>query len=214
MSYNIIGDIAGQFDTLQALLAQMPAGEPISVGDMIDRGPKSVEVVEYFMQHGRAVMGNHEHMFLEFIASNEGWGGVYPSGCYIRNGGAATIDQFDNGSCVEIPKDFVDYLAGLRHQLVIMEPSDEGHDGLIITHAPIHPDPTTRKYFDYTRLWNRHDRVERRGAFHQVFGHNSHWDLRVFKDVAGEYARCLDTHQPRLVGMHWPTMEIFVQEFV
>jgi len=215
MSCNIIGDIAGQFDCLQRLLAQMPAGTPISVGDMIDRGPKSVEVVEFFRKNGRAVMGNHEHMFLNYIFTNEKADSCYPLGCYLRNGGTNTIVQFDwdseNG--LSVPVKFLDYIRDLRQQIVIMEPSNQGHEGLIITHAPIHPDPTSRQLQDYDRLWNRHERVEKRGNFYQVFGHNSHWDQRTFSGDTGEYARCLDTNKPKLVGMHWPTMEIFEEEF-
>ncbi len=61
----IIGDIAGCFDELQRLVdaAGLAIGdEIISVGDMVDRGPKSPEVVRFFMQGKNtcAVMGNHE----------------------------------------------------------------------------------------------------------------------------------------------------------
>jgi serine/threonine protein phosphatase 1 len=210
-SYNIISDIAGQYDALLELLDQMPAGEPISVGDMIDRGPKSYEVVEFFRQNGRAVLGNHEHMFLNWVEGKERFFGThYPSGCYMQNGGYTTINQFaDSDGNVDIPLDFIEYLRSLRQQIVIPEPSDSGHCGLIVTHAPIHPDPVLRRYFEYTRLWNRDERVEPRGTWYQVFGHNSHWDCRSF----GDYAQCLDTHLPKLVGLHWPSMRIYEQEY-
>ena len=35
---NLIGDIQGNYRTLLALLKQMPDDDPVSVGDMIDRG--------------------------------------------------------------------------------------------------------------------------------------------------------------------------------
>ena len=41
---NLIGDIQGNYHTLRALLKQMPDEEPVSVGDMIDRGPRSKAV--------------------------------------------------------------------------------------------------------------------------------------------------------------------------
>lgn len=61
----IIGDIAGCFDELERLLDAIGLAigdEVISVGDMVDRGPKSPEVVRFFMGgYGRrAVKGNHE----------------------------------------------------------------------------------------------------------------------------------------------------------
>ena len=49
----------------------MPEGETISVGDMIDRGPNSKEVVEYFMDptiNSSAIFGNHEHLMVDACA--------------------------------------------------------------------------------------------------------------------------------------------------
>ena len=47
----IIGDIHGCYDELIALLKKCerkPSDEVISIGDMVDRGPKPWEVVEFF----------------------------------------------------------------------------------------------------------------------------------------------------------------------
>ena len=46
----VIGDVAGQYDALLRLLNQIPAEEKkriIFVGDLIDRGPKPIEVVDF-----------------------------------------------------------------------------------------------------------------------------------------------------------------------
>ena len=69
MTYNIIGDIAGRFDELMLLLAKMPeADKVILVGDMVDRGPKSKEVIEWAMNNPNviAIKGNHEDMMVDF----------------------------------------------------------------------------------------------------------------------------------------------------
>lgn len=90
MSYNIIGDIAGNYKTLEALLAKMPPGVPISVGDMIDRGPASRQVLEFFKTNGLAVLANHEHMMLhEFLGKK-----TYEPGIWLLNGGHATMSSF------------------------------------------------------------------------------------------------------------------------
>jgi serine/threonine protein phosphatase 1 len=77
-----IGDVHGRFDLLIALLrrikaddAQRPAAEThvVMLGDLIDRGPYSAEVVEYLRGHrdGFAtfhfIMGNHEEAMLDSI---------------------------------------------------------------------------------------------------------------------------------------------------
>src|ERR1043165_2223828 len=61
----IIGDIHGCFDELQALLDAIgPAAddEIIAIGDIVDRGPASERVLEFFRDRrgARSIMGNHE----------------------------------------------------------------------------------------------------------------------------------------------------------
>ena len=61
----VIGDIHGCFYELQALLDKsgLDDGDAIiAIGDMVDRGPETPQVVEFFqnMPTARAIMGNHE----------------------------------------------------------------------------------------------------------------------------------------------------------
>ncbi len=61
----IIGDIHGCFYELQCLLDKIGPNkddEIISVGDFVDRGPSSLEVVKFFRQNQNtvAIKGNHE----------------------------------------------------------------------------------------------------------------------------------------------------------
>lgn len=65
--YIIIGDVHGAYQTLMALLAKCPTDRTIIlVGDLIDRGPRSRQVIDWAMTtpNVKAVMGNHEHMCL------------------------------------------------------------------------------------------------------------------------------------------------------
>lgn len=61
----IIGDIHGCFAELQALLDKAGLGDDdavIAIGDMVDRGPETPQVVKFFQKapNAIAVMGNHE----------------------------------------------------------------------------------------------------------------------------------------------------------
>jgi hypothetical protein len=62
----IVGDIHGCYDELLHLVARADLGPDdriVSVGDLVDRGPKSYEVVRYFAsdpERRLAVLGNHE----------------------------------------------------------------------------------------------------------------------------------------------------------
>ena len=76
MAHDIIGDIHGHSERLEALLSRLgyrrfrgawrhPSRVVIFVGDFIDRGPAqlaTLRLVREMIEHGsaRAVMGNHE----------------------------------------------------------------------------------------------------------------------------------------------------------
>ena len=63
MTY-VIGDVHGHYKTLLALTEKLPQNAKlIFVGDLIDRGPQSMEVVKFVRESGYlCVMGNHEHI--------------------------------------------------------------------------------------------------------------------------------------------------------
>ena len=52
--YLIIGDISGQYEALINLVKQAPNTIPVSVGDLIDRGPDSKKVINFFKDNGKA----------------------------------------------------------------------------------------------------------------------------------------------------------------
>ena len=64
----IIGDVHGCYRSLLALIEQLPHkfdSKICFVGDLIDRGPASADVVEFVRTRGYdAVMGNHEKRFV------------------------------------------------------------------------------------------------------------------------------------------------------
>ena len=65
-------DVHGRLDELTELLSQAGFTETdylISVGDLTDRGPKSLEALNMFLnptkQNLHALLGNHEHMLMQ-----------------------------------------------------------------------------------------------------------------------------------------------------
>lgn len=84
IAYDLVGDVHGHADKLEALLRQMdyaPQGQgyrpPVGhklvfLGDLIDRGPAQVRVMEIAMDmvdrgHALCVMGNHEFNAISFV---------------------------------------------------------------------------------------------------------------------------------------------------
>ena len=65
----VIGDVHGMYNTLIALLKKLPSDSNIIfVGDLIDRGEYSAQVVDLVRQRGyKCVLGNHENTFIKFF---------------------------------------------------------------------------------------------------------------------------------------------------
>ena len=83
----IVGDIHGTFSTLQAALDAVgfdPARDRLfSVGDLVDRGPESLDVLEWLDKPWfHPVQGNHDAMAADWVD------GLIPDDGYVANGGA------------------------------------------------------------------------------------------------------------------------------
>jgi hypothetical protein len=218
----VIGDIAGQYDCLMRLVARFTPGEEIiCVGDLIDRGPKSKEVVEWAIKtpNVESIMGNHEHMMLdyfEWLPQNSEGDKVYDSGIWLYNGGQTTLnsygfeDQPYHKVILNPPKEHLNYLAS---RLPFIEKDD-----IFITHAAIgswwdfNDALKVPLHTDYSIIWSRNWPIKR--SKFQVFGHNSHWGLRWFSDDGNQWAVCLDASRDQvLTALHWPSKTIIQEPF-
>lgn len=92
----VIGDVHGCFNTLKALLCKLPSNVQVCfVGDLIDRGENSKEVVELIKNERRftSVRGNHEDFLIHSYYDD----GMINSGVYqmwMADGGGKTVDSF------------------------------------------------------------------------------------------------------------------------
>jgi hypothetical protein len=105
MEFDVIGDIHGQAGKLDALLAKLgyiqraklwvpPQGrQAIFVGDLIDRGPEQIRVVDTVRRmvdagYAQSIMGNHEFNAIGYVTPRlDGTGG------FLRKHSQTNIDQ-------------------------------------------------------------------------------------------------------------------------
>lgn len=90
----VVGDVHGRADLLPALLAKKPNNSQlVFVGDLIDRGDQSAEVlamVKDLCDNGAiCLMGNHERMMLDFIERPTERGPRF-----MRYGGLQTLQSY------------------------------------------------------------------------------------------------------------------------
>ena len=109
----IIGDVHGHYQGLQNLFSLLDLDDQDRVyflGDLIDRGPESAQVVE-FVRTGNypCLLGNHEQMMLtayqlsdaDYFAM-EGW---------LSAGGRSTVESYvDNNNQLEIDLQWMETL--------------------------------------------------------------------------------------------------------
>ena len=120
----IIPDIHGCAMTLKALLESMlkvtKHDELFFLGDYIDRGPNSKEVIDYLMQLQKEeynvhfLKGNHEDMCVKSFEADQKkkfFGGKHPEQKLWESVGAkATLDSFGVKHPREIPKLYIDWM--------------------------------------------------------------------------------------------------------
>lgn len=101
-----IGDIHGCFQSMEGLLEKLSSYKNrqfIFVGDYIDRGPASKEVVSRLLKFQQEVdciflRGNHEQMLLDAVQNDE-------KSLWMMNGGRTTLASYDmNNRITDFPE--------------------------------------------------------------------------------------------------------------
>ena len=182
MIINTAGDPTGFAESFRLLYQQMPKARFVGAGDLVDRGPDSKGVLDFFIDNDlETVMGNHDHMMLFEAIKNDPdvKRKLYPDDCWLWNGGDETLKSFNIPNLAHLDvnalKKYFDFIRKMPLSF------EEG--GLMITHAPI-SDRKNKKVFDLkeinnneylldvSALWNRSGPKKVPGKF-QVYGHNS-----------------------------------------
>ncbi len=196
----VFGDIHGRFATFQRLLGlikyDMATDVIYSVGDMIDRGPDSVSVIEFFQQpHCHAILGNHEQM----VVNHEYWEAVWMD---PRNGGPATIRSLKKQGCS------LEWLASICCELPIcLDVGDEFQDSSFrLIHAECPLDWNESRLMNYLCNTPKGEVAEGR----LLWGRDDIEDVESWLEFGSRYKVFVaDTRSPRTVFCgHTPVDEV------
>lgn len=180
-----IGDVHGCYDALVELekfAGFNPSDTIITLGDYIDRGPKSKEVLDWLISAYEkynliALLGNHELMMddAKFIPS------ALPF--WEMNGGIQTLSSF--GSDIEgIPKVYWDFLRDCKlfHET----------DSHIFVHAGLDPKQPVQDQKENVLCWLRFGELKRHHSGKTIICGHTPQKSRIPGVLP--YAICIDTH--------------------
>lgn len=183
-----VGDIHGRLDLLDDLLGRIEvddAARPdadttvIFLGDLIDRGAESAQVVQRLLDLSRRsdrvrfLLGNHEEVFLKALAGEKG---ALPF--FIRIGGKPTVLSYGISEAEYLDADY-DVLAGLLRDRVPQEHIDflQGFENLIqignyaFVHAGIRPGVSLSEQTSGSLRWIRDEFLNHRGPHEKIIVH-------------------------------------------
>ncbi|MGI6657101.1 MAG: metallophosphoesterase [Desulfobulbus sp.] len=203
-----IGDIHGCHVALMQLLAQVQhrAKTIVFLGDYIDRGPQSKEVIQTILDlrtvHPRVIplMGNHEFMLLEYLRGRD-------PGIYLHAGGTYTLASYcldpfaaPARAMAEIPREHLAFFDSLP--LFWEDPY------AIYVHAGLQPHRHLSQQTAQWCLWAREEFLRSNYNFGKpvVFGHTVFdepycTDTKIGIDTGAVYGG-------RLTALLLPTMEV------
>jgi serine/threonine protein phosphatase 1 len=209
----VIGDVHGCANELDALLEQLPLAADdtiVFVGDYIDRGPASADVIRIVLDLQRGdrcrvvcLKGNHEDMFLDYMGFEGHHGGAF-----LHNGGTATLMSYGLDPWCEGPEVAArlpaDHLAFLRALQTTHLTSP-----FLIVHAGVHPERSLADQRTEDLLWIRERFIAGpHGLPYTVcFGHTPRRDVLIdlpYKIgidtgcVYGNRLSCVELNTPRL----------------
>ena len=222
----IISDIHGCYKSLKALINQFPNKENskiVFVGDLIDRGPSSCEVVKFIMDNNYdCVLGNHEEMFLEFAPSKENEDLSNSKHWLFNCGGEQTLKSY---TCKDEYYKQYDFMKTLPLYLEYKDYKTTDNRYLVVSHSAVgkvwdkrdSKDKDDIEEFENHLLYSRYKNSNNKEIFN-VFGHT------IFSEpLVNEYSCAIDLgcyHEkdesklpnPRLCALEFPSMRIFTQK--
>jgi len=195
MNHYVIGDVHGHYNTLLALVDKLPNdAKLVFVGDLIDRGPQSAEVVKFVREGGHlCVRGNHEEFMVKALP--------YVLNAYEKNrkldlytqwfsnGGTQTllsygIIELEEGRPVKVANPEAS-IAQIRSDMqwmsllplyITLDIVHSSGKPVVITHACVgdvwhfHNDSVNESTFKEYALWNRKKEPKDMPIFN-IFGH-------------------------------------------
>lgn len=200
MTY-VIGDVHGYFEPLKELVLLLPKPDNIYfVGDLIDRGPQSKQVISFIKENGyKSVLGNHEKMLLdisEYFIANFPKIDLNKIRFWYINGGKETLQSYnliDSStkvhSILNNPDGFEKFkqdIKWIQKLPLFIDTQLSTHDNkpVIVSHAAIanvwkfKSDRQKQDVFEEYALWNR-NMPKKDCEIFNIYGHSPQTSIEL-----------------------------------
>ena len=211
MSIFVIGDIHGCFETFLVLKKKLPSNAKIClVGDLIDRGPRSKEMLDYVIKNKiLCVKGNHEE-FLEYSRLN-----ARADAAWLSNGGREALNSYrgkNHGIDIKLIKEHQAFVKTLPIYLDFDIKNNDGRR-LVVSHSIIHKmwGKEENQNFSDTVLWGRQIPKDKHPAIYNIFGHTPSNKPIVTETYANIDTGCCFMDMGFLTAIQFPEMNIIQQ---
>ncbi|WP_341525820.1 metallophosphoesterase family protein [Nostoc sp. UHCC 0302] len=142
----VIGDVHGHYEGLMTLLEAITPNlddQVYFLGDLIDRGPQSSEVVNFVKQNNYpCVLGNHEQMLLSILNNKSISSSTMQA--WLYSGGQATVSSYHDAI---IPDEHLDWFKALPKYIDLGD--------IWLTHAGVDPAKTVAEQTAEQLCWIR-----------------------------------------------------------
>ena len=192
MSIFAFGDIHGEFSKLKNLINKINISENdvlVFLGDYIDRGKMSFEVIDYLIELDKKytcvfIYGNHESMFMDYMSGiNED--------IFVLNGGKNTIDSYiKHGYDIRSKVYYINRKIPDEHIVNFFQRLKKYYetDDFIFVHAGVYPGISLEESSEDILLWMRQFSSIPYEGKPVVYGHSPNNVV-----LNEEYKICVDT---------------------
>lgn len=210
-----IGDIHGCYNTLLLLIDKCPADREICfVGDLIDRGPRSRQIIDYVMNNDHyCVRGNHEELALNHFdnPNDESY-----KNAWLWNGGTETLASYPEGKMSDM---HISFLRSLPLYLEFPHLTTEDGRELLVSHTTVarlwdllkggeSPDSDLLKEI----CWTRDPYPPSIPGKFNIYGHTPVGKPVVKDHFANIDTGCVYTWGDKMTALLFPEMKIIQQE--
>lgn len=181
----VLSDVHGEFDRLLEMVELIRLSEEdhlYIIGDVVDRGDKPIEIIEWVMDRDNVTLlrGNHEAMMLDVYGRPEGYDRDTSIDLWVRNGGRSTIEGLNRRS-EEKRREILDFVRDTPLYKVIGK-DVLVHSGVYLTGTDLVDDIEAFMKFQNEEdlLWSRKVFYGERGipGYRVFFGHTPTASLR------------------------------------